>query len=65
LRWDGDVRVTVRYEMPFHIPAVGRFLGFGRSLTLQSRAVMPVEAVKEKPIGASDPLGIHYDPGEL
>jgi Flp pilus assembly protein TadG len=63
--WNGDVSVTVHYDMPFHIPAVGRILGFGRSMTISSRATTEVEGVKGKPIGSPRPLGIQYDPGEL
>jgi Flp pilus assembly protein TadG len=63
--WDGDVKVTVRYRMPFRIPAIGRILGFGTVLTLESHATVMVEGVKGKSIGEPNPLGIQYDPGEL
>lgn len=63
--WNGDVQVTVRYRMPFRMPAVGRLLGFGTSLTIESSATVQVEGVKGKSIGEPNPLGIRYDPGEL
>jgi hypothetical protein len=51
--------------MPFRIPAIGRILGYGRSMTIESHATMQVEGVKGKSIGEPNPLGIVYDPGEL
>jgi hypothetical protein len=63
--WNGDLKVTVHYRMPFRIPAIGRILGFGRSMMIKSEATIQVEGVKGKPIGTSRPLGIQYDPGEL
>jgi hypothetical protein len=69
--WDGDVTVTVRYRMPFHVPAVGRLFGASRVggvyvYPMQSTATLQVEGVKGKGLSTSgNPLGIRYDPGEL
>jgi hypothetical protein len=63
-RSDGDVTVTVTYEMPLHIPGAGRLLGGPaswpgarfRTRTIVSRATLPGEGARNP----TQTLGIDY-----
>jgi hypothetical protein len=65
--WNQDVKATVRYEMPMHLPGAGRILGswwnasrfYSRSIV--SSATLPSETADS----GSHRIGIGYESGRL
>jgi hypothetical protein len=63
--FNAELTITVRYEMPFHLPGIGRFLGERASFPGASFYVRKIESSatipKEGPRSDNQTLGIRYD----